>query len=347
MDTPKFEKIPARYVWEDYSEDQLLQTKLCDLGLHIKGTQLQAHVKLLNSELKSRGLKFRPHVWLSSEWFSPQGSPGIAIPFYLAHPRLMDLEKKFMLEVEGGTQDWCLKILRHEAGHAIESAYQLTRRKQWRLLFGKPSQPYPKFYQPRPYSRSYVLHLDLWYAQSHPVEDFAETFAVWLTPNIDWRSRYAGWPVLKKLEYVDSLMTSLVGKKPPNCSKSTLEPIQRLNFTLQEYFDRKQKHYRPISPSFYDRELRRIFSDSSDSLDKPPAANFLKRLRPELRRVVSFWTGQYQYTIDSILNLMIVRCRELNLRLRYDQDRTRIEAFAMISVQTVNYLHAGHHRIVL
>ena len=136
----------------------------------------------------------------------------MAVPFYLAHPRLERLEKAQMLAVEGGEHEWCMRILRHEAGHVIDNAYKLRLRKQRRRLFGSSSNPYPEFYAPRPYSKSFVLHLDPWYAQSHPDEDFAETFAVWLTPESNWKTRYAGWPAIKKLEYMDELMQSLVGK---------------------------------------------------------------------------------------------------------------------------------------
>ena len=150
--------------------------------LTIEGSWLEDRLAELHRELDARGLTFRPHYWLSAEWFSPDGVPGVAIPFYLAHPRLMRLERAQMLEVEGGTPEWCLQILRHEAGHAFDNAYDLRRLRRRRQMFGSPAMPYPEFYLPRPYSKSFVLHLDSWYAQSHPDEDFAETFAVWLTP---------------------------------------------------------------------------------------------------------------------------------------------------------------------
>ncbi|MEO5762167.1 MAG: putative zinc-binding metallopeptidase, partial [Vicinamibacteria bacterium] len=179
---------------------------MCDLGLRIEGTALEGRVKALYANLEARGLRFRPHVWLSDEWFCPDGVPGIAIPFYLAHPRLMRLERAQMLEVEGGTPEWCLQILRHEAGHAIENAYALRRRPGRVQAFGKTSEPYPDHYTPRPYSKRFVVHLDAWYAQAHPDEDFAETFAVWIDPETPWRKEYKGWPALRKLEYVDSVM---------------------------------------------------------------------------------------------------------------------------------------------
>ena len=139
-----------------------------------------------------RGIRFRPHCWLAQEWFSPDGIPGIAIPFYLAHRRLMSIERRFMREVEGGNRNWLMRILRHEAGHAIDSAYRLRRRSRWRAVFGPASLPYPDTYRPRPGSRRFVQHLGAWYAQAHPTEDFAETFAVWLKPRSPWRREYRG-----------------------------------------------------------------------------------------------------------------------------------------------------------
>jgi hypothetical protein len=177
----------VRTDWHDLPDAALLDVRFCELGVTIEGSWLEPRIAQLYSELEARGLTFRPHFWLSTDWFTPDGVPGIAIPFYLAHPRLMRLEKAQMLQVEGGNHDWCMKILRHEAGHAFDNAYELRRLRRRVELFGKPSVPYPDFYLPRPYSKSFVLHLDSWYAQSHPDEDFAESFAVWLAPDGDWR----------------------------------------------------------------------------------------------------------------------------------------------------------------
>jgi len=168
--------------WEKLSDDQLLSLRFCDLKLTIQGTELQDAIERLYRELSMRGIRFRPHCWLAQEWFSPDGIPGIAIPFYLAHKRLISLERRFMREVEGGNRNWLMRILRHEAGHAIDTAYRLRRLKSWRAAFGPASLPYPDTYRPRPGSRRFVQHLGAWYAQAHPTEDFAETFAVWLTP---------------------------------------------------------------------------------------------------------------------------------------------------------------------
>jgi hypothetical protein len=172
---------PAEPFWTSYSDEELLDLRLCDLDLTMEDSELGRHVQRLYDELTAHGLRLWPPCWLSGEWFSPHDKPGIAIPFYLAHPRLKRLERRQMQDVEGGTNIWFMRLLRHEAGHAYEAAYNLSRRKEWIQAFGNPARPYPDYYTPKPLSKNFVLHLDWWYAQSHPVEDFAETFAVWLS----------------------------------------------------------------------------------------------------------------------------------------------------------------------
>jgi hypothetical protein len=333
--------------WAEFRDEQLLDMRMCDLGLRIEGTALEGRIQRLYNELQRRGLRLKPPCWLSEEWFSPDGVPGIAVPFYLAHPRLTRLEKQQLLEAEGGNEEWCMKILRHEAGHAIDTAYRLHRRQQYRELFGKASEPYPEYYQPKPYSRSYVLHLDLWYAQSHPAEDFAETFAVWLRPRSRWRSQYQEWPALAKLEYVDELMDEIAGKPAAVRSTRHVEPIRDSRKTLGEHYADKRRRYLFDTPPIYDRELRRLFSDAPEHAKRPSAAAFLRRIRVKLRRVVAHWTGQYQYVINQVLAEMIDRCRELNLRLATPARQAERDALVMVTVQTMNYLHAGHHRLAL
>ena len=333
--------------WVSLPDEELLAWRLCDLGLQIEGTVLEQRIERLYEELEYRGIRFRPHFWLSDEWFSPDGIPGVAIPFYLAHPRLARLERKQMLEVEGGTEDWCLKILRHEAGHTLDTAYQLHRRKQYRELFGRYAQPYPEHYYPRPYSKNYVLHLEPSYAQSHPAEDFSETFAVWLKPRSTWRATYEAWPVIKKLEYVASLMEEIRGEKPSVTSREHVEPVRKLRKTLAEHYAQKREQYGMNLPNLYDQHLRKLFSEASENARAPSAAGFLRRNREELRKTVSHWTGEYQYTIDQVLLEMIERCRELNLRLDRPIDQAKHDALVLVTVQTMNYLHGGHHRVAL
>lgn len=333
--------------WVNWPRERLLDLRFCDLGLRIEGSVLWERVQRIEMELEARNLEFRPHFWLSSEWFTPDGVPGVAIPFYLAHPRLLKLEEEFMFEAEGGTQRSCMKILRHEVGHAIDNAYRLHAKGSWREVFGKAGTPYPNEYLPRPYSRRFVLHLDNWYAQSHPTEDFAETFAVWLAPGSQWRKQYAGWPAFRKLEYVDELMKSIAGKRPAVRNQRLVEPLRELRMTLREHYADKMERYGIESPQFYDRDLRRLFSDAPEAAANPQAATFLRRVAPQLRRLVSRWTREYQYTIDQTLKEMIHRCAELKLRMDRPEEQAYLEAAIMLTVQTMNNLHSGRQRLAL
>jgi Putative zinc-binding metallo-peptidase len=333
--------------WASLSDEKLREVRMCDLKLSIEGTELEARIAQLNAELESRGLSFKPHYYLSDEWFTPDGVPGIAIPFYLAHPRLARLEKAEMLEVEGGDPVSCLRILRHEAGHAIDNAYRLRRRPTRRRLFGNPATEYPEYYTPKPYSKSFVQHLDHWYAQSHPDEDFAETFAVWLDPEAMWATRYAGWPAQRKLEYMDRLMREVSRKRPVVTSKRQVDPLSRLKKTLGEHYSKKREHYGLDHPDFYESDLRNLFSDAPQYAKHASAARFVRRIRREVRSTVASFTDSYQYTIDQLLSKIIDRCRELNLRLTESEESTKIDFMVFLTVQTMNYLHSGRHRVAL
>ncbi len=333
--------------WASWPDDKLLDLPMCRLGVTLESGFLSRQIEQLYIELDAQQLRFRPHFWISNEWFTPDGIPGIAVPFYLAHPRLAKLELAQMLEVEGGTPEWCMRILRHEAGHAIENAYRIRRVRSRQQVFGKSSQPYPQYYRPRPYSRSFVRHLDVWYAQSHPDEDFAETFAVWLTPDAAWADRYKDWPVLKKLQYMDGLLKGLANVPPKVATTEEIDPLHTIKKTLREHYERKRTHYGVERPSFYDPDLKRLFSDAPVHANKMTAAMFLKRFRKEVRRKVAAWTGEYQYTIDQVLEDMIQRCRELGLRLPVPEEQAKLDCTILLTVHTMTYLRSGRHKVAV
>jgi hypothetical protein len=331
------------------TDDELLELRLRDLPLVIEGTPLEERLARLNEELRARRLKFRPHVWLSEEWFSPDGVPGFAIPFYLAHPRLMKLENRQMFEVEGASDVECLRIMRHETGHAIDNAFGLRYKRRHRQLFGPFNLPYPDTYRPKPASRDYVLHLNAWYAQAHPAEDFAETFAVWLArPAPRWRRLYANWPLaLSKLEYVNRVMEGLKGVAPPNRRRTRVDPLRRLKSTLLEHYQRKRQHYLLRGPANYDKDLRSIFTAERSAAGRLSAASFLRRYRRELCHAVAEGTGVHHYAVDQIYGFMIGRAKEMKLRLADSPEQTRRQVLVMLTVQTMNGLHQGYHRIAL
>ena len=334
--------------WASWSNDRLLRLRLSDLDLSIEGTWLEDRLGALYRELDERGFIFRPHVWLSEEWFSPLGVPGFAIPFYLAHPRLMRLERSQMLEVEGGTPAEALRIMRHETGHAIQHAYRLGRRRRFQQLIGKPSTRYPTSYRPNPLSRNDVQHLRLWYAQAHPDEDFAETFAVWLRPRFDWRRRYKEWPARRKLEYVDELMAEIAGELPAVTSRARPESLPRLRRTLAQHYAERRAQYSAEAPTIYDRDLRALFG-GPDSGGREAASTFLRRNRSRIRPLVAKWTGEYEVTLDTVLENMIRRTRQLRLRVTGPERQILGDFAVLLTVKTMHFLYseARRHPIAL
>jgi Putative zinc-binding metallo-peptidase len=304
------------FAWERLSDDQLLSLRFCDLQLTIQGTELQDAIERLYRELSMRGIRFRPHCWLALEWFSPDGIPGIAIPFYLAHKRLISIERRFMREAEGGNRNWLMRILRHEAGHAIDSAYRLRRRTHWRSVFGPASLPYPDTYRPRPGSRRFVQHLGAWYAQAHPTEDFAETFAVWLKPNSPWRREYEGWPAYAKLQFIDQLAREIGDQKPLIADRSTIEDVTQETGTLREHYQQKLARYRLPRRSGADELLLRVFSAAPRNRSTPKAASVLREMRGSLRQQIQRSGAFSEYLVHQVLRLMIERCERLGLHVR-------------------------------
>ncbi len=305
-----------RYVWETLSDEQLLSLRFCDLKLTIEGTDLAEAIERLYHELATRGIRFKPHCWLAPEWFSPDGIPGIAIPFYLAHRRLMSIERRLMREVEGGNRNWLMRILRHEAGHAVDSAYRLRRRRQWREVFGPASLPYPDTYRPRPGSRRFVQHLGAWYAQAHPTEDFAETFAVWLKPNSSWRREYQGWPAFAKLEYIDRLAAEIGDVKPPVSDRTRIEDIGEESRTLRQHYERKLARYRMPRRSGADELLLKVFTAAPRRKSAAKAASVLRDMRASLRGQFVRHGAFSEYLVHQVLRLMIERCESLDLHVR-------------------------------
>ena len=310
---------------------------------------MEERVAELERELRERGLVFPIRFYLSDEWFTPDGMPAIAIPFYLAHPRLEKLEETQMLEVEGGEHEWCMRILRHEAGHAIDNAYRLRLRRQRRELFGSPSEPYPEFYTPKPYSKSFVLHLDC-LVRAEPsrrglrrdvrrVADAEPQLAAALR-------RLAGAEEARVHGRADA-----VAARPRAAASRTERESTRcraMRQTLRQHYRRKRRHYGVDHPAFYDRDLRRLFSDAPEFAGNIDGGA-VHRPHPARRCASSSpsWTGIYQYTIDQVLEDMIARCRELKLRLAVPEDQARQEFTVLLTVQAMNYLHSGRHRVAL
>jgi hypothetical protein len=330
--------------WANLRDEELLAIRIRDLGVSIEGSELEGRISKLYGELDTRGLRFQPPCYLGDEWFSPTGIPAIALPFYLAHPRLKQLELHQMMEVEGGTPEWCAKLLRHECGHAVDHAYRFSSRRRWREVFGSPNVDYePETYRPRPYSRSFVRHLPNWYAQAHPDEDFAETFAVWLAmPPEDWRARYFGWKAIEKLEYVDALMGEVRKKAPVVRTIRRHWRASTLRSTLGRYYAARRKLWAEDQPDFYDGDLRRIFS--ATPAGRGTAAAFMRKRRPAIVASVSRWTGQRKYVVDALSRKLADRCANLDLYTPVDETALALEVGSYVASLVTNHLHTGRFK---
>ena len=332
---------PSCPSWASLKDDELLQIRFCDLGLKIDGSELEPRIQKLFAALEVRRIPVRPRIYLGDEWLSPADVPAIAVPFYLAHPRLRQLELKMMMEVEGGTPEWCDKLLFHECGHAIDHAYQLSKRRTWHTVFGDPTTDYhPETYRPRPYSRAFVRHLPNWYAQAHPDEDFAETFAVWLasTPE-QWRRQYEGWKALEKLEYIEKTMRAAV-KKPPRVKGGRLvADVSKAKKTLARHYAARRKLWSSDYPDFYDSDLRAIFGEMSDGDET--ALHFMRRHRRTIVASTVRWTGERKYTVDGLAAKLLARVKVLNLGTARDEPTLLLDIGSYLSSLVTNYLHTG------
>ncbi len=330
---------------EGLSEEELLKVRLCDLPVKIEGTWVQECIDQLYRELEDKGIIFRPKCYLADEWLTPEEETCIGVPFYLAHPVLTRLERKIMFDAEGDTKEWCMKLLRHEAGHAICYAYQFHKRKKWQKFFGPSSLEYADTYKFRPYSKNYVHHLDGYYAQYHPDEDFVETFAVWLTPGLDWRGQYQGWKALEKLEYVDLLMTEIKNKPPVVKSRNQFWRLSTLRITLKNYYKKKRHFWAEDFPDFHDAFLKRIFAELAEDHPKSmSAAELLHKYRRGILETVSRYSGERKHVVNDLFRDIEKRSRDLKLAVSGDETALALHLSAYITSLVMNYLYTGRFR---
>jgi len=314
----------------------LLGRRISDLGLSLQGTRLEQLVARLYEELGAKELRFRPPVYLSDQWGCPDDTPLIGVPFYLADERLARIEAEEAIEVEDERD--IMRYLRHEAGHAFNYAYRLYDRSDWRQLFGPYSRPYRDRYRADPFSRAFVRHILGWYAQKHPDEDFAETFAVWLTPGIDWRSEYAGWGALDKLEYVDRVMKEIGDEQPlvPAVTPDDL-PVESMDYTLADHYRDGATDVPVTDARHFDGDLRTIFASGEESPAGEDAATFLRRHRREIVSRIAYWTGEGAVAVRAFVDTLSERTAALGLRVRGLEASTLIELTAFGTAVMMNY----------
>jgi len=321
---------------------------LSELDLRIEGTVLEKLIRRLYAELSRKDISFKPKFYLTDTWGCPNKVPVIGIPFFYADPTLSRIEDEMNGDLEDEHE--LMMTLRHEAGHAINYAYRLYQSEEWQETFGRFSEPYRDYFHPNPHSKDFVKHLyqqvgqyaGRIYAQKHPDEDFAETFAIWLTPRSSWRQKYRNWGALKKLKYVDLLMKKIGPRKPPVTNGELIRPIESLNFTLLEYYNKSEERYRQKAQGYVDDVLRDIFSTNGKGENRVPAGWFIEKNRTHLVEMISHWTGERISSVQPLIDKLIDRAKELNLNLSpHRQSRKLIEVTALATTLIMNYIYEG------
>ena len=316
---------------------ELLDRPIRELGLTLAGSPVERFVEQLYRELNAKGLtKFRPACYLTDEWGCPSGEPIIGIPFYLAHAALAQLEKETH-DLEDARE--IMMYLRHEAGHAFTYAYKLHNTPDWKKIFGPFRRPYRDNYRPVPFSRDYVRHLPGWYAQKHPDEDFAETFAVWLTPRSNWRKRYRGWGALAKLRYLNRLARRLGKIDPPRRRAQRDLSVDEMEITVAEFYHPQDAAREELAVSGLapDTDLRDIFPVSKRRKTALPAYDFLHQHRKAVIDKVAQWTGAQRPLIKTLIDAIEKRATELDLRAdktRSAEHLAEVTAYATALVMT-------------
>lgn len=335
---PRERDVNRTTSWDE-ERDQLLGRRISELGLAIAGSRVERLVTRLHAELAERGVTFRPPVYLSDQWGCPDGTPLIGVPFYLADERLERIEAEHSGAIEGDEE--AMRYLRHEAGHAVNYAFRLHEREEFGELFGDYARPYDEHYAADPLSRDHVRHILAWYAQKHPDEDFAETFAVWLTPERDWREEYAGWGALRKLQWVDVVMREVSSLAPdaPALTEDDL-PVDAMNWTVGEHYADDERL--PIGDARqFDADLRRVFASRTDAPAGEEASGFLRRHEGELVVRISYWAGVGPTVVRTLVRALADRAAALRLHVAGLEAATLIEltAFGTAVAMHWRYLH--------
>lgn len=316
----------------------LLQARIKDLRLHLKDTPLQRYITQLYNELEARGISLRPECYLSDQWGCPSEVPVIGIPFYLADPKLVQIEDALGAGVE--TEEDIMMYLRHEAGHALNYAYRLYETEEWKRLFGDFNKPYLDTYKPRPFSRKYVVHISGWYAQKHPDEDFAETFAVWLTPGSNWEQRYKGWGALKKLFYMDAVVRALGSSEPlVTLGERDMDVAQMEETVLDHYRQRMLEDQIEVKIGDHlDQDLLELFEGSG--VGNASADTLVRAERQSILAAVTQYSGVSRGVAVSVLNHLLERVGDLQLTVHREEAReymTRLTA--LLTTLAMNYVY--------
>jgi hypothetical protein len=317
----------------------VLGKRIRELGLRLEGSPVEPYVRQLYRELERRGLqKFRPVCYLTDEWGCPDRQPILGIPFYLADPKLGTLERE-VDDLEDSRE--IMMYMRHEAGHVFNYAYRLYATPEWRRVFGPFNRPYRDQYRPVPFSKSFVRHIEGWYAQKHPDEDFAETFAVWLTPGSSWRRRYHGWPVMKKLRYVDRVARSVSAVDPIVKTGEVDITVDDMRLTVEEFYKRAERERQARINLEMDAHLSAIFLTRKRG-EVRLAATIVAKYKRDLIDKITYWTGVRRPVVRGLVESIIKNCERLKLWGEIGREASyMVELTAFGTALAMNFLTRG------
>ncbi len=331
---PTLEKAPPEV-------RDLLSKPIRDLGLKLEGSAVERYVHQLYRELEAKGLKkFRPLVYLSDEWGCPSQEPVIGVPFYLADPKLQRLERE-MNDLEDSRQ--IMMYMRHEAGHAFNYAYEFYKTPEWRELFGPFRKAYRENYKPIPFSRRFVRHMEGWYAQKHPDEDFAETFAVWMTPRSNWRKRYKGWGAMQKLKYMERIGRKFADVEPFRPQGATDITVEEMEATVEQFYDRNAQELRDPGELLLDTDLKDIFNVSPRKRKGVrPAVDLLRENKKAITDKLTYWSGVQRPLVKNLVEAIEKRLADLGLKADISYEKQHLtELTVFCTALAMNYLSRG------
>jgi hypothetical protein len=328
---------------------KLLSSRICDLTLKVEDVLFDCLAQV-TSELRTKGITFIPAYYLGDDDFwTADRATSVNVPWYLANTLLWQLVNDHLFEY---SREEVVMYLRHETGHAINYAFELWKRSDWGQTFGEFRRPYRDVYNPNPWSRDYVRYLHragmYHYAQKHPDEDFAETFAVWLDPTSRWRRRYGGWQVaLAKLEYVDRIIDVEGACRgiPPNQRLGQRLVYGDIKETVADYFDIEHT----VDPDLaeYRHDLLDIFAKRSEKARGTQgaisAARFIQQYQGMLIEKLGGWIEKSdRRVISRFLRQLQALCTYEHLVVPENQ---RNEKLVDLTIVATWHVLDGIHRL--
>ena len=310
-------------------------------GLELRPADvLRACLIQLRRELKKQKIAFFPHFYFGEEpWGCIDRTGSVGVPFFLANNALRRIAERYYYAY---SKKDIMMYLRHEAGHALNYAYKLWIRPDWRETFGPFHKTYRSFYNHDPYSKDYVRYLHFignpHYAQKHPDEDFAETFAVWLDPASKWKWNYRRWKgALHKLRYIDRLFRRerVAEHRPLRVRYNESDSYRNIRSTIAEYFEIEKK----VDPRIkeYTQDLKEIFlSGRSRSRRTMRADLFIRNYGEHIEDELVAWLADADRRIvRSYLREVQTICRLHNLRVHPDHSTEKLVELVIVSTYHV------------